>query len=111
MIAVDRTNEQVADYYCSHHPSVLRGLARITEAANAQKTDITVCGEMAHEPHYIPFLLGIGVRHLSIDPKYLPAVQQQIADLTISEAENYAKKLLAESTLKGTFKVLNYENK
>ncbi len=107
MIAVDRSNEQVADYYCSHHPSVLRGLARITEAANAQKTDITVCGEMAHEPQYIPFLLGIGVRHLSVDPKYLPAVQQQIADLTLSEAENYAKKLLAESTLKGTLKILN----
>lgn len=106
MIAVDRSNEKVADYYRTYHPSVLRGLARIVSAATAENTDITVCGEMAHETEYIPFLIGIGLRNFSLDPKHLPFMQQKIASLSLSEAEAYAKALLSESTLKGTLRIL-----
>ena len=106
MIAVDRSNEKVADYYRTYHPSVLRGLARIVSAATAESTDITVCGEMAHETEYIPFLIGIGLRNFSLDPKHLPFMQQKIASLSLSQAESYAKALLSESTLKGTLRIL-----
>jgi phosphotransferase system enzyme I (PtsP) len=109
MIAVDRSNEKVADYYRSYHPSVLRGLAKIVSAANAENTDITVCGEMAHEAEYIPFLIGIGVRNFSLDPKHLPFMQQKIASISLAQAEAYAKDLLSESTLKGTLNILQQQ--
>lgn len=100
-LGADRTNESVADYYCPHHPSVLRGLKRIADAAIAAGIPVSVCGEMAHDPRYVPFLLGIGIRILSIDPSYLPAIREQIAGIDTKEAAAYAASLLAEPTIAG----------
>jgi len=106
MLAVNRANEKVADYYCPYHPSVLRGLAEIFKAANSENKDISICGEMAHEPEYIPFLLGIGARRISVDPQFLPVLQKKITCLKITDAEEHAKAILLESTLKGAREVL-----
>ena len=101
MLAVDRTNQRVSEYYCAHHPSVLRGLSKVVTAAHNRGKDVSVCGEMAHEPAYIPFLLGIGVGQLSVDPQFLPRVQQVIVRMSMSDASDYAQQLLAQATLKG----------
>jgi phosphotransferase system enzyme I (PtsP) len=101
MLAVDRTNHRVSQYYCAHHPSVLRGLSRIVDAAQQKGRDISVCGEMAHVPEYIPFLLGIGIKQFSIDPQFLPLVQQNITHISTSGAKAYAEALLAQPTIKG----------
>jgi phosphotransferase system enzyme I (PtsP) len=107
MLAVDRGNEKVAPYYKPYHPAVLRGLAKIARAAEKQKKDLSVCGEMAHEPEYIPFLLGVGIRILSAYPKFLPAMQKCISALKLSDAETFAKRLLAETTISGVRKLLD----
>ena len=107
MLAVDRTNEKVAEHYQPWHPSVLRSLARIVNAIIQQNKEISICGEMAHEPEYIPFFLGIGVRSLSADPQFLPLLQQTIRRLSLADAMEYAQKLLSESTLKGTRKIMD----
>ncbi|HEU19808.1 MAG TPA: phosphoenolpyruvate--protein phosphotransferase [Deltaproteobacteria bacterium] len=106
MLAVDRTNEKVSRYYQPYHPSVLRGLARVVKSILDKGKDISVCGEMAHESGYIPFLLGIGIRTLSLDPQFMPLVQQVISELTIADAESYAGELVAQSTLDGILRVM-----
>lgn len=68
--------------------------------------ELSVCGELAHEPEYIPFLLGIGVRNLSVYPKFLAFVQNLINGLKISASEVYAKRLLAETTIDGVCRAL-----
>ncbi len=107
MLAVDRTNEKVAEYYQPWHPSVLRSLARIVGVVIQQHKEISICGEMAHEPEYILFFLGIGVRSLSVDPQFLPRVQQVIRRLSLSDATEYAQMLLAEPTVKGTREIMD----
>jgi phosphotransferase system enzyme I (PtsP) len=106
MLAVDRTNEKVASYYRPFHPSILRAMERMALWANTWGKEISVCGEMAHEPEYIPFLLGIGIRTLSVDPQFLPGVQEKISKLKLSDAEKYARELLSQPTLKGAWNVL-----
>jgi len=101
MLAVDRTNVRVAAYYCPHHPAVLRGLKRIVDAAERLGISVSVCGEMAHDPRYVPFLLGIGIRRLSLDPHFLPLVQKVISSLTMQKARTYAETLLDEPTISG----------
>jgi phosphotransferase system, enzyme I, PtsP len=109
MLAVDRTNERVASYYLPFHPSVLRGIKRMVIGAKACGKDISVCGEMAHDPEYIPFLIGIGIRNLSVDPQFIVNVQKQITSLKVSDAEAYAKELLCQSTIQGSWKIIqNY---
>ncbi|MGD2268792.1 MAG: phosphoenolpyruvate--protein phosphotransferase [Desulfobacterales bacterium] len=107
MLAVDRGNEKVAHYYRPYHPAVLRGLAKTARAAKKQKKELSVCGEMAHETDYIPFLLGIGIRSLSVYPGFLPGIQKFIASLRLSDAETFAKRLLSETTVTGVRKALD----
>jgi phosphotransferase system enzyme I (PtsP) len=110
MLAVDRGNKRVADYFCPHHPSVLRALAKIARAGDAAGIDVSVCGEMAHESEYIPFLLGIGIRSLSVNAKDLPRVQKRIMSLSLGDMESHARALLAETTLAGARRVLDEFN-
>lgn len=67
-LAVDRNNEDVSRYYIQHHPAVLNLIRQTVLSAAKYKTPLSVCGEMASIPHYIPLLLGLGVSELSISP-------------------------------------------
>ncbi len=99
MLAADRSNDRVADYYIPHHPGVLRALNRIASAAIAAGKDISVCGEMAKELAFIPFFLGIGIRKLSVNQNFLFAVQKCIQRWTLADAQEYALSLLSENTV------------
>lgn len=97
LLAVDRTNENVAAYYQPYHPAVLRSLAQIVAAARKHGKPISVCGEVAHQADFLPFLLGIGIERLSVDPQFLPVIQKEIAVISIETAQAQAKKLLSFS--------------
>jgi len=100
LLAVDRTNESVADFYLPHHPSVLRVLNRIARAALANGRELSICGDMAHQTPYVPFLLGIGIRAFSVDPIYLLRTQQTILATSLSDAEAFARSLLSMSRVR-----------
>lgn len=106
MLAVDRTNEEVAEYYQPFHPSVLRGLARISAAAQSAGKYLAICGEMAHDPTFLFFLVGIGIRNFSLDPRFLPDIQKVVDGLEVSTAENFARNLLGEATIAGVHRHL-----
>jgi phosphotransferase system enzyme I (PtsP) len=101
MLAVDRSNDEVAEYYQPFHPSVLRGLARIAAAARSARKYLSICGEMVHAPTMLRFLVGIGIRNFSLDPQFLPRIQEEVAGLEVPAAENFARGLLAEATIAG----------
>jgi phosphotransferase system enzyme I (PtsP) len=101
MLAADRGNESVASYYCPHHPAVLRGIARLVRTAQSHDRPVSVCGEMAHQKEYIPFLLGAGVRSLSVDPHYLADIHDFIQSVDIASARREAEVLLGEASIAG----------
>ncbi|MCF7855279.1 MAG: phosphoenolpyruvate--protein phosphotransferase [Candidatus Pacebacteria bacterium] len=94
MLAVDRTNQQISDYYVPFHPAVLRALKRVVDAALQEGVPLSVCGEMAVDPLLIPFLLGIGVRKLSVDVRKLETVRATVMDITLKDARTLARRLL-----------------
>jgi phosphotransferase system enzyme I (PtsP) len=106
MLAVDRTNANVADLYLPHHPAVLRGLERAVRAALRHDRDVSVCGDMAHDARFVRFLLGIGVRKFSASARYLPRLQEAVTSTSLDAAQAFARRLLAESTVAGTARVL-----
>ncbi|MBU0468181.1 MAG: phosphoenolpyruvate--protein phosphotransferase, partial [Candidatus Omnitrophica bacterium] len=99
LIAVDRTNEKVAKFYNPLHPSVLRSLKKIVDSAIKNQIDVSICGDMAHEEKYLPFLLGIGLRSLSINPIYFPKIKKAILEIDCKKAEELANNLLLKSRL------------
>ena len=99
MLAVDRTNDRVGFMYKHYHPAVLHTLQRIMDNTDEAASRVSMCGEAASDPLMVPFLLGIGIRRLSVEPKELPRIKQRIAGLTMSECESVAKEMLSCSTV------------
>lgn len=108
MLAADRTNDRVTEYYTPHHPAVLRALNRIASAVIAAGKDISVCGEMAKEKVFIPFFMGIGIRKLSVNQHFLFAVQNCISQWNMPDAQAYAASLLSQNSVKGVFGMLDH---
>ncbi len=67
-LAVDRNNDNVSRYYIQHHPAVLNLIKLTVQAAARQGVPLSVCGEMASNPIYVPLLIGLGIKELSINP-------------------------------------------
>jgi phosphotransferase system, enzyme I, PtsP len=106
MLAVDRNNEEVADYYLPHHPSILRAIKRAADAAIANNIDISVCGDMSNSAKYISFMIGIGIKKFSMNPEYLYENQKAIASLNSKYSRDMAKKIIGLSNINDIEKVL-----
>lgn len=95
LLAVDRTNDEVADWFTPWHPAVLRALSWIAESAKKANKPISVCGNIGSDPRMLPFLLGIGLRTLSMDPMAIPPVQRRIEQIDLAAAQAQAREMLA----------------
>ncbi|MBV8488611.1 MAG: phosphoenolpyruvate--protein phosphotransferase, partial [Planctomycetaceae bacterium] len=97
-LAVDRTNQTVAELYSAADPSVLRLIATVVEAAAAAGIGVTVCGAMGGEPLYTMLLLGLGVRQLSMPPHQLPEIRRVIRGVQIQAAKELAEQALRQES-------------
>jgi len=93
-LAVDRTNETVADLYDAADPAVLRLIAMVVAAAAPRGLEVTVCGAMGGEPLYAMLLLGLGVRSLSMPPHQLPEIKRVIRATRDDRARELAAEVL-----------------
>ncbi len=109
LLAVDRTNERVANLYLPQHPSVLRSLKKIVDSATRHHKDVSICGDMAADPKFLPFLLGIGIRTFSVDARYLPKLHDSLSTIILSQTEQAATELLRQSTIERTSQLMGIE--
>ena len=98
LLAVDRGNERVSQFYTGSHPAVLRALRDVLRACTHAEVDCSLCGEMAGQPLYTLFLLGIGLRSLSMAPANIPEVKKLIRLVTIPQAQRIARRALSFDT-------------
>ncbi len=91
-LAVDRSNNLVADLYRPTNPAVLRLIAEVIAAGEAEKTDVSMCGEMAADPLMVPVLVGLGLRSFSMNPQAVPVVRALIRQLSFREAGQIARQ-------------------
>ncbi len=97
-LAVDRNNEHVADLYQPGHPAILRMLRTVIDASREAGIEVSLCGEMAADPRYAPLLVGMGLRHLSVTSRSVPALKTRLRELAVSDLEELAARCLAAST-------------
>jgi phosphoenolpyruvate-protein phosphotransferase len=83
-LAAARDDASVNDYYLDGHESVLRLLGIIL--ADAGKRPVTLCGELAGREAYVPRLLKMGFRALSVAPTVIPTTKALIRTLNMSAA-------------------------
>ncbi|HEY4255505.1 MAG TPA: phosphoenolpyruvate--protein phosphotransferase [Chlamydiales bacterium] len=94
ILAADRSNPSTASLYFSTHPSVLRLIRLIVNAAHAARKPLILCGEYAADPAMIPILIGLGIRELSVSARHIPLVKHTIRKWRILEACRLAEGAL-----------------
>jgi phosphotransferase system enzyme I (PtsI) len=97
-LATDRGNDSIAHLYTPLHPAILRTLKFVVESANANRIEVSMCGEMASDPLYALILLGLGLRELSMHPTAIPIIKNVIRSIRIREARSLVKKIMGFAT-------------
>lgn len=90
-LAVDRSDPTVANLYSSGDPAVLKLIRHVVEAAQRENKPVTVCGQMSSEPRFLPLLLGLGIRHVSVIPAMIPELKEVIRNLSLDHASEIAE--------------------
>jgi len=98
LLAVDRDNASVAEWYQTLHPAVLRAIEQVVAAGRSAGIPVTACGEMAGSPFYIPLLVGLGIRDFSMSAASVKAARQLIGGIGISGSEAIARAALKGKT-------------
>lgn len=106
LLASDRDNEKVANWYQSLHPAVLKALELMIRASRRAKKEAIVCGEMASAPFYLPVLLGLGYRFFSLHSGSFGVARKLISKISLSECELIASRALSSKTAEQTEQLL-----
>jgi phosphotransferase system enzyme I (PtsI) len=94
-LAIDRLDDTVSYLFDPTHPAILQ-LIRTTIAAGRElATPVTMCGEMAGDPRYTKLLLGLGLRHFSMQPGALLGIKEIILDADTRALEAQTTELFS----------------
>lgn len=93
-LGIDRSNPGMNELFYPAHPSVLRMIKMLCVETARRDMPIAICGEIASNTLFTPLLIGLGLRELSVSPRYLPLVKQTVRKWTMVEAYALAEKAL-----------------
>lgn len=93
LLAVDRDNESVADWFRTLHPAVIRAIKMVVKASEDNGVPLIVCGEMAGSPFYATVLIGLGVTEMSMNVNSVPQVRKVIGGIAYEETLEVIKKI------------------
>ena len=93
-LAIDRSDEQVSSLYDPLHPAILMLLAHVFSSAEKAHIPVSMCGEVAGDPHLTRLLLGMGLRQFSMHPAQIPEVKQKIKQSDISELAPIVRRIM-----------------
>jgi phosphoenolpyruvate-protein phosphotransferase (PTS system enzyme I) len=94
LLAVDRDNESVADWFRTLHPAVLRAIKMVLKAAESAGIPAIICGEMSGSPVYSAILVGLGATELSMNPSSISRLRTILSRIAFEEAREIADEVL-----------------
>lgn len=98
-LAVDRTDDRLARHYDATSPAVLRLLRSAAVQARRARCEVSICGEVAADPLFVPLLVGLGFRSFSMTPAAIPRVKHALSTVDARQATVLARRaVLARSS-------------
>lgn len=103
LCATDRMNSEVSHLHDAYNPSILRFLNFMSEqvkpALESKKLWLGMCGELAGLEPYIPLLMSLGFKELSVSPGALLKTRQVVCETSVKDSHlKLQKALLARSS-------------
>lgn len=105
MMAADRMNETVSYLYQPWHPSLLRLIRLVIQAANKEGKWVGMCGEMAGDQTAIPLLLGLGLHEFSMSSGAILQSRDLISQLNQADWSKHVEQALA---MRSTSEITQY---
>jgi len=96
-LAVDRSDDSVAHLYDPVHPAILQLMDHVVQACRDQEKPVSICGEMAGDSRYLPVVLALGLKTLSMQPSALLEAKQRIRGLYWWKLRRHKARLLQNS--------------
>jgi len=93
-LAIDRTDEAVAHLYDPLHPAVLKLIGGTIAAGARFGLPVSVCGEMAGDVAFTRLLLGMGLKHFSMQPTQLLSVKQEVLRADVGDLAPKVQRIL-----------------
>ena len=97
LLAADRSNPRVENYYDPLHPAVLLSLDSLVKVAKTHNIELCVCGEMATDPVCLLALIGLGIQDFSLSAPYIPRLKHLINRIDTAAAQKLLQELLNEA--------------
>lgn len=94
LLAADRNNEALGDIYTPLHPAVLRLLRNVIRQSKSRGKPISVCGEIAGDPRFVPLLLALGLEEFSLHPGTLLEIRRTLLDCDLQQLRSNAPALM-----------------
>ncbi len=90
-LAADRSDPEVEKYHSASDPAILRMIEMVVEAGRKHDVPVSVCGQMSSDPKYVPVLIGLGIRQISVSPHAIPEIKEVIRSISIDQAVETAR--------------------
>jgi phosphoenolpyruvate-protein phosphotransferase (PTS system enzyme I) len=94
MMAVERKDKSLSNYFSHFDPSIVRALYNLTRIAKENSVDISICGEMGGDPCFTLVFLAMGFNSLSMTPVNIPVVKKIVKNGYLSEGREMLNKIL-----------------
>jgi len=94
LLAADRDNVAVREYYEMLHPALFELLARMAKEAGRKEKELVLFGESAADPGRIPLYLGVGYRSFAVAPVRLNGMLKVMGRYTIDECRKISTRVL-----------------
>lgn len=104
--AVDRNNKYVSELYQPLNPAILRMLNQLVTICKDAGKPISVCGEMAGQPLYLPLLVGMGIREVSMNAPSVPTMKRFIRSVSVKEAEEFTAAIMRETSTRKNYETV-----
>lgn len=110
LMGTDRSNIHLSEYLEPFQPAMLKVLDGIIKETKESGKEISVCGEMAGDPGMARILVGLGYKHLSLNPYLIDKVGEVIGQDTLEDLEKEVREILKIKTLAGIKQILSENN-
>ena len=101
LTAVDRERGGFGDLGTAIHPGVLRTVRYTVLAVRRAGIPISICGQIAADPRFVPWIVGLGVDQLSVSVDAITGVSARIRALDLGHCRGLVKEISKAHTFAG----------